>query len=307
MRASLRQSHADNSDAGKINSSTPPSVVSSIIRTGTGPRSPQGKKISSRNSLRHGIFAKAAVLKWESQTEFNSLLSGLRKDFRPVGALEESLVEKLTVTLWRERRLLIAEGAEIQTAREALKCDQQEQLQIEVRAAWANPRGMIRQIGNTGTGTLKACIDLLTALKVKIVEDGFDPEVDKKILAELYGGNLGRDDCQNDLVRTYETVSAVSDTSRIDQSKSNFLKELNNEIEMLVRHQKEQRLAESNQMELESLRRSVPESPRLDQFLRYSASLERSFDRTLSQLERAQRMRRGQPVAPRIDVNVSSS
>jgi pyruvate kinase len=30
-------------------------------------------------------------------------------------------------------------------------------------------------------------------------------------------------------------------------------------------------------------------------------------DRTLSQLERAQRMRLGQPVAPRIDVNVSSS
>ena len=63
---------------------------------------------------------------------------------------------------------------------------------------------------------------------------------------------------------------------------------------------------ESDRTKLEILRRSVPDSSGLDRLLRYETSLERTFDRTLSQLERQQRMRRGQPVAPRIDVHVST-
>ena len=42
-----------------------------------------------------------------------------------------------------------------------------------------------------------------------------------------------------------------------------------------------------------------------DRFQRYEASLDRSFDRTLSQLERLQRVRSGQPVLPAIKVDVS--
>ena len=47
--------------------------------------------------------------------------------------------------------------------------------------------------------------------------------------------------------------------------------------------------------QLEILCRNVPDSPGLDRLLRYKVSLERSFDRTLSQLERLQRMRLDQP------------
>ncbi len=45
---------------------------------------------------------------------------------------------------------------------------------------------------------------------------------------------------------------------------------------------------------MEKLRLSIPEGPGLDKLLRYEAALDRSFDRTLSQLERLQRMRLGQ-------------
>ena len=44
----------------------------------------------------------------------------------------------------------------------------------------------------------------------------------------------------------------------------------------------------------------------LGSLLRYEAHLSREFDRTLNQLERIRRLRRGQPVASRIDVNVST-
>jgi hypothetical protein len=54
------------------------------------------------------------------------------------------------------------------------------------------------------------------------------------------------------------------------------------------------------------LRKTVLDGPALDRFLRVEASLERAFDRTLIQLERVQRMRRGLPVPPPIKVEISS-
>jgi hypothetical protein len=38
------------------------------------------------------------------------LLNGLRDDFHPEGTFEEIWVERLATLLWRERRLIIAEG-----------------------------------------------------------------------------------------------------------------------------------------------------------------------------------------------------
>ena len=43
----------------------------------------------------------------------------------------------------------------------------------------------------------------------------------------------------------------------------------------------------------------------LDRLLRYEAALDRSFDRTLTQLERLQRTRRGHPVPPPLKVDIS--
>jgi hypothetical protein len=55
-------------------------------------------------------------------------------------------------------------------------------------------------------------------------------------------------------------------------------------------------------LELDSKDSSV-----LNRFPRYETSIDRGIDRTLSQLERYQRMRWGQPVVPPIKVDLSSS
>lgn len=57
----------------------------------------------------------------------------------------------------------------------------------------------------------------------------------------------------------------------------------------------------------EMLAYNLPNTPEFDQWQRYKANLELNFDRTLSQLERLQRMRLGQPVAPKIEVRHSLS
>jgi hypothetical protein len=75
-----------------------------------GPRTQQGKENSKNNATTHGIFCKVAVTKGESRAEFQNLLNGLRNYFRPEGTLEDTLLEKLAVLFWRERRLIIADG-----------------------------------------------------------------------------------------------------------------------------------------------------------------------------------------------------
>jgi hypothetical protein len=49
----------------------------------------------------------------------------------------------------------------------------------------------------------------------------------------------------------------------------------------------------------------VPTQAMLDRLTKYETNLSREFERTLHQLERLQKMRRGQPVAPPINVQIS--
>jgi hypothetical protein len=65
---------------------------------------------SSSNATKHAIFSKLAVIKGESETELNVLKSGLNDYFQPVGTFEAVLVDTIAATLWRQRRVLIAES-----------------------------------------------------------------------------------------------------------------------------------------------------------------------------------------------------
>lgn len=79
------------------------------LRPGTGgPRTESGKKRSMYNAVRSGIFTNI-VLEGEpfreSRAGYLRLLAALREDFRPQGAFEEVLVEKLTFAFLRLSRI----------------------------------------------------------------------------------------------------------------------------------------------------------------------------------------------------------
>ena len=69
----------------------------------TAPQAIAGRGRSRLNAVKHGIFAEG-VLERESLREFQALWQGLADSLQPVGRLEEILVEKLAMTLWRYRR-----------------------------------------------------------------------------------------------------------------------------------------------------------------------------------------------------------
>ena len=85
-----------------------------IVHTGpTGPRTLRGKSKVRRNATKHGIFSETILKGRESRSGYQALFAGLTEDFHPEGTMEELLVQKLCTLLWRQRRLLQAECAEI--------------------------------------------------------------------------------------------------------------------------------------------------------------------------------------------------
>lgn len=80
----------------------------------TGPRTAAGKAASSGNAVQHGILSRHLILPGESRDEFDALLLQLMTEQQPVGTLEQALVERMAVALWRQRRLVAAETAQVQ-------------------------------------------------------------------------------------------------------------------------------------------------------------------------------------------------
>ena len=65
------------------------------------------------NAMKHGILSRLAVLAHEDHAEFADLLAALIEEHQPGGMTERHLVEELAATIWRKRRVLLAEGATI--------------------------------------------------------------------------------------------------------------------------------------------------------------------------------------------------
>ena len=285
------------------------------------PRSKAGRQRSSQNAIKHGIFSECTILPGEPRHKYESLLQGFSETLQPADRLEEFLVEKLASIAWRHRRLLLAEGAEIRESSEFLEWDQRNRQRQEAEKLGTR-EFPLALISNEGSGLiwnirnpdiLERCLELLCELRQEIRSSGLEKERDTSILRKIYGSD---EHLRENLRESYLLWVAAAEApeeerqregfATPEQCKENVLSEIQAEIRRLQNYRREQAAIESERTNLETLRRKVPESVKLDRLLRYEASLERAFDRTLNQLERMQRLRRGQPVAPRIDVNVST-
>ena len=177
-----------------------------------------------------------------------------------------------------------------------------------------NNHGLIELFQNADV--LERCLELLVKLREQVEKDGFSLEFDKPILEKIYG-DRDKNRLQEDLYDDYLIwmgTSEVSEEERVRedyvtpaQCRKNILRGIDEEIHRLKREQRTRVSVQTARTQLEIACRNVPNSPGLDRLLRYEASLERSFDRTLSQLERLQRVRLGQPVLPKLEVHHSRS
>jgi hypothetical protein len=77
----------------------------------TGPRTAAGKAVSSRNALRHGMTARAALVLGEDPQDFKRFRAELLIALAPRDAREELLAETAVHAAWRLRRAWRAEAA----------------------------------------------------------------------------------------------------------------------------------------------------------------------------------------------------
>jgi hypothetical protein len=83
----------------------------------TGPITEAGKSIVANNAVKHGLFSKNLILADEDPLQYQNLLEQLQTELNPSGALEQALVERIAVSLWRQKRLVCAENAYIELNR----------------------------------------------------------------------------------------------------------------------------------------------------------------------------------------------
>jgi len=70
-----------------------------------GPTTEEGRKISSRNAVKHGLYSASVVLPTESREQYEQMLDAYIQQFQPEGDVELDLVEEMVAAKWRQRRL----------------------------------------------------------------------------------------------------------------------------------------------------------------------------------------------------------
>jgi len=309
--ASENPSHQQDRSATPISAKVEPIDQASLHKS-TGPRTPQGKQRSKYNALKHGIYSKVAVLKSESRARFQSLLRELLEYHRPEGSTEELLVQKLAILIWRHRRFLEAELAEISKGTEFLGSDDLRRLVFEAEDRRDSPGGMLSKC--TNPLVLDNAIELLNELRVNFEERGLDVERDVRILSKLYG-LFSPEDPPSGLPYTYLACGVIASQTPVEgggafpltatEAREEAIKSVGREISRLRRLKKHVESVESSRLAYTAQSMLVPKDQVLGRLMRYEAHLSREFDRTLSQLERLQRMRKGQPVLPPVKVDLS--
>ena len=75
----------------------------------TGPKTPEGKAVSSQNAITHGLFAGNLLLPGEDEAIFQSFATGLLRSLNPRNWMELQLAERITAAGWKLRRVQAAE------------------------------------------------------------------------------------------------------------------------------------------------------------------------------------------------------
>jgi hypothetical protein len=71
----------------------------------TGPRTPEGKAVSSQNSLKFGLTAKQIVLPGENVADFEDLLAGILQQVDPANDCERMFAQDIAAAKWRVDRI----------------------------------------------------------------------------------------------------------------------------------------------------------------------------------------------------------
>lgn len=280
-------------------------------RRASGPRTELGKSKSSRNSLKHGIFS-IQLLGEERPTDYQRVSKGISASLQPHGYLEELLVEKVVMLFWRYRRLLQSEFTEICKWREF---DDERKLQldavkIELEAVSGETREGLMRYASKNPFVRTRCIELLKEWG-KRVRPGGSQFYGVLTRAKLFGKRSAEEfdvELRNGFREpephppTIPNAQPPDANSALRENKQYIDATTFIDDQLKILGQLEERTKCVNG----DHEKTLPPAEISDRLIRYEVHLNRELDRTLSQLERLQRIRLGQSVPSPIKVDISS-
>jgi hypothetical protein len=112
----------------------------------SGPRTPAGKDVSSRNAITLGLFTLHDFVRPAEHDEYSQLVSGLRAQLNPNGALEDVFAAAIIGAVWRLRRCSLLEARMGQTCElDPMEEESAARPQISVDRARAQSHNILRR------------------------------------------------------------------------------------------------------------------------------------------------------------------
>ncbi len=268
---------------------------------------------SRYNAITHGIFGPVVLEGCESAKEYDRLVRSLRECWQPEGVQEELLVEQLAALYWRRRRVYEAEHAEILGAMEAVRSENQARQEDELRRidtpVTQFDGGLLRYAHNPLI--IHRCVEILKDWRESLAEHQLDCELGCNILLQIYGFEdlkIPRGDlpvAYSIIVEQRESAGESRKGRRLARKlKRGLLKHIGREIERLVQLEEKLKKQQNERLSCEARTHMVPMAS--ERLMRYETTLSRDIQRTMIQLERLQRRRRGERDLPPIQLDISS-
>lgn len=274
----------------------------------TGPCTPAGKVVSRLNAMKHGLRADEVVVcesYCESESEYEELRREFWRECQPVGPLEEQQVEIMVFASWRMRRAARAESGEIGRNME-VKSRMREQQSEELFFCL-----MTNASGNLAIRELKKNAHGLTLLDLRL------EEIRKAVKreGELSDATLRLSHFNDEPtawthqlteLRDAPSEAAGDDAAKKEEKRKKILAFIDAELKY-YRRMCGEAMEQERIVGIHNHRANIlPPADSLDKILRYSAAAERQYYRAMNQLERLQRMRRGEQLPPPMQLEVSA-
>lgn len=290
-------------------------------RKSTGPKTPAGKTVASRNAVKHGIFTGVPILSGiESRDDWEKHRDGVVKSIAPFGYLEELLTMRLAILSWRLWRVVRYE-AEVSTAaisRTEADMERRYEFSSEKPLEPASAREKFRSASvviKTLKGLSKlpdeknldreSAVTTLWALSRELPDDCGSlsvpgiPDEDAEFDAfDQWTACLLRKATELYAAAARLTVEALL-YKCISSAYRNRI-EAGDEDLVLVERARRWKLL----LDRENCSRTLLEPEVLEKVARYESGLERSFFRTLHEIQRLQGARTGAVVSPPAAIDV---
>jgi hypothetical protein len=310
----------------------------------TGPKTARGKQTSARNAIKHGLLAREVVITSgdgkEDLHDFERLMEGLWDDYKPVGTVEESLVQTIGACWWRKARTLRAENGEIRERsdtsiadgmspeldkanlalflagmnvdlfpvdnradRSVPTADRWSKVQSVSNNLHAHPIGLLFQ-----HALLQVAMDQITSAgsmseKVhnKLVE--INQTSDATFAIALASCRLALSECSQK-TKVEGEPSESTENERADEIRRMMASLIEDQLKRTDMRQRDATERHRLRRDAEARRFSLPSTQAADKIIRYETHIDRQLYHAMDELERLQRLRQGEKVPPPLNVNL---